>query len=101
VANDLLARTVRQEDLSTDSYRSIYKSASYPPLCFGFSHRLKPELAAKVREAFLSFKWEGSGLVQLFGPANQHKFVAVDYKKDWESVRAIDQAIRELVSQNP
>ena len=101
VANDLLARVVAREKLSTDSYRCIYKSPSYPPACFGHSHRLKPELAAKVREAFLSFDWKGTGLEKAFGPANQYKFVAVDYKKDWESVRAVDAAIRELVNQNP
>lgn len=101
VANDLLARIVAQEKLSTDSYRSIYKSVSYPPACFGYSHRLKPELAAKVREAFLGFKWEGSGLEKAFSPANQHKFAPVDYNKDWKSVRELDQAIRELVNQNP
>ncbi|MFQ3650328.1 MAG: phosphate/phosphite/phosphonate ABC transporter substrate-binding protein [Gemmataceae bacterium] len=101
VANDLLARVVARDKLSTDRFRSIYKSASYPPACFGHSHRLKPELATKVREAFLSFNWEGSGLEKAFGPANQYKFVAVDYKKDWEAVRAADQAMKELLNQNP
>jgi phosphonate transport system substrate-binding protein len=101
VANDLLARVVARDELDTGSYRSIYKSPSYPPACFGHAHQLEPELAKKIAEAFTSFHWEGTGLDKAFGPANQHRFVAADYKKDWESVRAVDKAILELVEQNP
>jgi phosphonate transport system substrate-binding protein len=101
VANDLLARVVARDELDTGSYRSIYKSPSYPPACFGHAHQLEPELAKKIAKAFTTFPWEGSGLDKAFGPANQHRFVAVDYKKDWESVRAVDKAILELVEQNP
>ena len=101
VANDLLKRVVAREKLDETKYRSIYKSESYPTACFGYVYTLKPELAKKVREAFLTFDWKGTGLEKAYKPANQTKFVAVSYKKDWENVRAIDKALRELVEQNP
>ncbi len=99
VANDLLRRVVAREQLSPDDYRSLYKSDSYPPACFGHAHNLKPDLAEKVRKAFLSFDWKGTGLEKAYRPANQTRFVPISYKKDWESVRAVDRAMRELVEQ--
>jgi phosphonate transport system substrate-binding protein len=111
VANDLLRRVEAEEraraekegeEIAEEPYRSIHKSDTYPPFCFGHVHNLKPELAAKVREAFLdpSFPFAGTGL-ESYKKANQTRFVAVTYKKDWEGVRAVDRAILELVEQNP
>lgn len=96
VANDLLARIVQEERIDPKSYRTIYKSESYPPACFGYSHKLDPDLATKIRKAFLSFSWKGTALSEAYKAANQAKFVEVTYKKDWASVREVDKAIREL-----
>src|SRR5262249_16879661 len=90
VANDLLKRVVVQEGIDLESFRSIYQSDSYPPACFGYVHNLKPSLAKKVREAFLTFDWKGTSLEKAYKAANQRKFVAVSYKKDWASVREVD-----------
>jgi phosphonate transport system substrate-binding protein len=99
VANDLLQRVVASRGLDARRYRSIYKSDSYPPACFGHVHDLAPATAKKVREAFLTFPWPGTSLAEAYKAANQTRFVAISYKKDWESVRAVDQAIRAMVEQ--
>jgi phosphonate transport system substrate-binding protein len=101
VANDLLRRVVAREKLDEKAYRSIYQSDTFPPACFGYVYSLEPELARKVRDAFLAFDWKGTGLEKAYRPANQTRFVAVTYKKDWESVRAVDRALLDLASQNP
>jgi phosphonate transport system substrate-binding protein len=97
VANDYLARVLNSEKIDPKAFRTIYKSPSYPPACFGHANDLKPELAKKIKEAFLTFKWEGTGLEKAYLPANQVKFVEVSYKKDWESVRAIDKDVLEKI----
>jgi phosphonate transport system substrate-binding protein len=97
VANDLLRRIVVRDEIDPRSFRSIYKSESFPPTCFGYVHDLKPELAKKVREAFLGFDWKGTGLEKSYKPANQTKFVPVSYKEDWKRVRELDEAIAKML----
>ncbi len=50
------------------------------------THGLKRELAAKVREAFLTFDFKGTKLEELLRGSHTAKFVPIDYKKDWEVV---------------
>jgi phosphonate transport system substrate-binding protein len=90
VAGDLLHRAVAHGDIKAEQYRSIYKSAKFPPAAYGYGCKLKPELAAKVREAFVTFDWKGTGLEKSYAGTGQVKFVPVDYKKDWQYVRDID-----------
>jgi phosphonate transport system substrate-binding protein len=90
VANDMLRRAEARGDIKSGQYRSIYKSAKFPPGAYGHVYSLKPDLAAKVREAFLAFDWKGTGLEKTFGSSGQAKFVAVDYRKDWQYVRDVD-----------
>jgi phosphonate transport system substrate-binding protein len=97
VASDYMSRVLRDEKISPKTFRTIYESESYPPACFGYVYNLKPELAKKVRDAFLKFKWQGTALEQAYRPANQVRFKEVNYKKDWESVRGVDRAILDLV----
>lgn len=97
VASDYLARRAAQKKIDTSKYRVVYESKSYPAVCIGHGHALKPELAAKIRKAFLTFDWKGSGLEKEYGPAGQVKFVPVNYKKDWAGVREIDQALLDLI----
>jgi phosphonate transport system substrate-binding protein len=97
VANDVLRRVVERKKIDRESFRSIYKSESYPPACFGYVYNLKPELAKKVREAFLNFDWKGTGLEAAYKPANQAKFVPISYKEDWKRVRELDQDIAKML----
>ena len=100
VASDLLKRLIAQGRVDGKAIRSIYVSPeSYPPACYAYSHRLKPELAKKVTDAFFSFKWEGTELEKAYAPAGQSKFVPVSYKKDWAPVRDMEHSAQELVQQ--
>jgi phosphonate transport system substrate-binding protein len=102
VASDLLQRAVEENKLDPASFRTIYRSsAKYPPACFGHSHNLTPELAQKVREAFLNFTWKGTSLEKAYQPANQTRFVPVSYKEGWEQVRHLDRSMNQLVEQKP
>jgi len=70
--------------------RSIYKSQTFPTTGYGHVYNLKPELAAKVKEAFFSFPWEGSKLKAEF--KKEDKFVPITYQRHWAVIRKIDAA---------
>jgi len=96
IANDVLQREVARGTIKKDQFRTIFKSSDFPPMCFGHPNNLDPELAAKVRQALLSFPWEGTSVAAEYGPIGLSKFVPVSYKKDWELVRAVDAGMLQL-----
>jgi phosphonate transport system substrate-binding protein len=96
VANDYMKRILERSDISPDAVRSIYKSKSFPPAAFGYTYALKPELAAKVKDAFLNFDWKGTSLEKGYQAADQSKFVPVNYKEDFAGVREIDARLKSL-----
>lgn len=94
VAGDVLKREIAAGDITAADYRSIYQSPyTFPGAAIGYSSCLKPELAKKISDAVLNYDWKGSGLEKMFGPEGKTHFIAVDYKKDWEYVRRIDESI--------
>jgi phosphonate transport system substrate-binding protein len=93
VANDVLSRLAGAGEIRPDQYRSIFKSESFPTAGFGYTYRLKPELAAKVKEAMSTFQWPGTGVEREFASAKYNKLVPLSYKEDWRLVRTIDDAI--------
>ncbi len=97
VANDLLARAVTAGDIKTEQYRSIFKSESFPPLCFGMAYNLPPELASQVKKTFEEFRFEGTSLAKRNLPQGKVRFARVDYKRDWAYVRQIDDALTRLL----
>jgi phosphonate transport system substrate-binding protein len=100
VANDLLKRMVAQGRVDGKAIRSIYVSPeSFPPACYAYTNRLKPELAAKLKAAFFSFPWEGSSLAKAYSPAGQTKFAPISYKEDWAPVRKLERSALDLVQQ--
>jgi len=97
VANDLLARAVAVGDIKADQYRSIYKSSSFPPLCLGTAHDLPTEMAAQIKKTFQDFRFEGTSLEKRFKSQGTVRFALVDYKRDWEYVREIDDKLAKLL----
>jgi phosphonate transport system substrate-binding protein len=91
VASDMLARAEAAGEIKKDQYHSIYKSENFPSAALGYVYNLKPELAAKVKEALLSYDLAGSPLEQDFVGIDQTKFVPVNYKNDWALIRRIDE----------
>lgn len=94
VANDLLARAVTAGDVKADQFRSIFKSDSFPPLCFGVPHHLPPDLLAKVKAGFADFKFSAA---DRYAKQGKTKFAPVDYKLNWAYVREIDAALYRLL----
>jgi phosphonate transport system substrate-binding protein len=99
ISDDKLKTLLAKDDLTTSSYKIIYESDVIPRTTIGYFCNLKPELAAKVKEAILSFKPGAEATVATTNPADNETtdatakpmhFIPVDYKKDFQLVRRID-----------
>jgi phosphonate transport system substrate-binding protein len=90
VANSVLNRMLDRKVFDQAKIRSIYKSQTFPTTGYGYAHNLDPKLVEKVKEAFFQFPWEGSALAAEF--QKEGKFIPIDYNKDWEVMRKIDEA---------
>jgi phosphonate transport system substrate-binding protein len=94
VAGDVLEREQNAGHIAAGDYKVIFTSdQTFPDAAFGCPHQLKPALAAKIKQAMLDFDWKGTGLEKLFAAEGKVRFVPVDYKKSFESVRRIDESI--------
>lgn len=95
VANSVKARMIARDVVKPEQFEVIYKSQTFPTTGYGYVYNLKPELAAKVKEAFFSFNWEGTNLQKEFskGQPPQEKFMPITYKEYWQVVRDIDKAM--------
>ncbi|MGO3743415.1 phosphate/phosphite/phosphonate ABC transporter substrate-binding protein [Kerstersia sp.] len=95
VANSVMNRMIGRGTVEGDKLRSIYKSQSFPTTGYGYVYNLKPELADKVREAFFTFDWTGSALLEEFSKSSppQEVFIPITYKEHWGVVRDIDRAM--------
>jgi phosphonate transport system substrate-binding protein len=95
VANSVMQRMMARGVVNKDQIVTIYKSQTFPTTGYGYVYNLKPELAAKVKEAFFSFKWDGSDLLKEFETSEppQQKFMPITYKEHWQVVRDIDGAM--------
>ena len=98
VASDVLQRAMAEDPplIKKDQYRVIFKSNDFPTAGFGYVWNLKPELAAKIKDAFFSFQWKGTGVEREFAASNQTKFAPIEYKNDFALVRRIDNEIRSV-----
>jgi len=85
----MMARDV----VKKDQIVTVYKSETFPTAAFGLAHNLDPAVAAKVRAAFFSYPWAGTGLEKEFSSLGVSKFVPITYQKDWAVVRKVDAAM--------
>ena len=92
VANSVMARMISRNVIKPEQVVSVYKSQTFPTTGYGVVHNLKPELQAKIKEAFFTFPWEGSALAKEFEKSGEAKFIEITHKKDWDVVRKIDTA---------
>jgi phosphonate transport system substrate-binding protein len=93
IANEVMHRMLARGVVKEAQIRSIYKSQTFPTAAFGLAYNLEPSLAAKVREAFFSFRWAGTALEQEFSTLGVSKFVPITYKEAWALVRDVDAAM--------
>jgi phosphonate transport system substrate-binding protein len=96
VSADMLYRAEQMGVIKKEGFKSIYKSENFPSAAVGYVYNLKPELAAKVKEALMTFDIKGTPLEQDFGTTTQTKFVPVNYKDDWAVIRRIDEECSRL-----
>lgn len=92
IANSVLARMIERGAVDGSLLRSVYKSQTFPTTGYGYVYNLKPELAAKIKEAFFSYNWEGSPLAAEFGKSEEAKFIPISFKDHWAVIRTIDAA---------
>ena len=92
IANSVMSRMIERDVIKADQVVSIYKSQTFPTTGFGVVYNLKPELQDKIKEAFMTFPWEGSSLQKEFEKSNEGQFLEMNYKDFWDVVRKIDAA---------
>lgn len=97
VAGDLLAQMVAAGTVKASQYRTLSKSASFPPLCFGVPHDLDPKLRQAIEAAFTEFRFEGTPVGERYKAQGRVKFAPVNYLKDWKDVRDIDDQLGKLL----
>jgi phosphonate transport system substrate-binding protein len=95
IASSVLDRMIARGVVKREQIKVIYQSDRFPTSGYGVAYNLKPELQAKIKEAFFSFKWEGSELLKEFEKSEppQEKFVEISFKDKWKVVRDIDAAM--------
>ena len=91
IANVTMKQMAERKVFDTKDIRSIYKSQTFPTTGYGYAHTLAPALAAKIKEAFATFDWKGTGLEKEFA---EDKFIPITYRKDWDVVRKVDAAMK-------
>jgi phosphonate transport system substrate-binding protein len=84
VADTVLARMVVRNVVKAGDYKVIYTSPVFPTAGFAYAHNLEPRLVEKIKDAFSSFKFEGTSLAKEFKDRNG--FLPITYRRDWEAV---------------
>ena len=92
VANSVKSRMILRDVVSEDQFEVLYTSQTFPTTGYGVAHNLHPDLQDKVKEAFFSFDWEGSKLLEEFKKSGEAQFIPITFKDDWAVIRTIDAA---------
>lgn len=91
IANSVMKRMVDRGVVDAAKIRTVYKSQTFPTTGYGHVYNLNPTLAAKVKQAFFTFDWEGSELKKEF--KTEDRFISIRHKNDWDIIRKIDAAL--------
>lgn len=79
VASDILTQAITDGEVSYTDFKTIYESTPFTVAGLGYLYNIKPELAGKIEQAFKTYEVDGKPV-----------FAEVDYKKDWDIVRRIE-----------
>jgi len=90
VADTVLQRMVGRGVIKASDFKIVYTSPLFPTAGFAYAHNLDPRLAAKIREAFTSFRFEGTSVAKEF--KDRTGFLPINYLKDWDAVVGILEA---------
>jgi phosphonate transport system substrate-binding protein len=86
VASDVFDRMATRGTIKPAEFRVLYKSPIFPTSSFAHAHDLKPELAAKLKECFFSFRFSPEMVKEFNG---DDRFFPITYKKDLAVVRDV------------
>ena len=98
LSDDKLQTLLKAGRLQPTDYRIIYESQVIPRFTIGYVYNIEPELAAKIGKAILEFKNEGASSDDNEQPMH---FVPVDYKRDFEFVRKMDESFEPRLGPKP
>ncbi|HEY9080500.1 phosphate/phosphite/phosphonate ABC transporter substrate-binding protein [Magnetovibrio sp.] len=87
IASSVMDRMIMKGMLKREDIRVIWESQYFPTTSYGYVYNLKPDLAAKIVDAFLSFDWAGTALANEFKPRD--RFIPITFKEHWAPIRLI------------
>jgi phosphonate transport system substrate-binding protein len=90
VASDVYSRMVARGQVKAENFRVIWQSDPFPTSSFAMAHDLKPELQAKIRECFMSYRFPEAMAKDLGG---NDRFWPATYAEQWAPVRAVADAV--------
>jgi len=94
VASTVMDRMIERKMFERSAVRIIWESDQFPGSAYGYIYNLHPDLQKKVREAFLTFDWKGTGLAKEFGKQAE-VFIPIVYTRHWEIIRIIQKDNKE------
>ncbi len=89
VASEVVERMAARGLYDPEELRIIYETNPFPTTSYNYAYNLHPDLVEKIKEAFFSFDFTGTALGDEFEGLTQ--FVPIDYQKDWEIIRQIQE----------
>jgi phosphonate transport system substrate-binding protein len=95
VASDIVLRLAERGVVKMDDLRIIWKSRDFPPGGLSMAHDLAPALKQKIRDCTVAFRYPPH-MVKGFQGAD--RWVAINYKSDWEIVRRVAETSGESFS---
>ncbi len=98
LSDDKLQTLLKAGRVKPSDYRIIYESQVIPRFTIGYVYNLQPDLAAKVTQAIVEFKNEGGASDENDKPMH---FVPVNYQRDFEFVRKIDESFEPRLGPKP
>lgn len=100
VADTVLERMINRNVVKASDVKVVYTSPVFPTAGFAYAHNLDPALVEKIKEAFFTFRFQGTSLDTEFGKQGRVGFMPITYAKDWESVIGILDANKVVFSRD-
>lgn len=92
IANGIRNGMISKGKIEQSATKVIYESDSFPTTGYGYSNKLDPKLAQKIKEAFRTFKWKKNNIQISFNKYGENHFIDADYKNKWQIIRDINSA---------
>lgn len=86
VASDIYDRMLARGEVKAGELRVIWESENFPTSSYSIAYDLKPDLAAKLKDCFVSFKFPDAFMKE-YAPGD--RFVPMTYKDTWKPIRDV------------